>query len=240
MKYESDTLNAYRSKARAAEYKRYHTRDWTWARFATWREQRVLARELARYPWTAADHLLDIPCGTGILGKLLHAFPFRITASDISPDMMDLARSEYPRDRLVECVQADLTRTSFPRASFSCVVTLGFLHRVPSEIKRAALAEIAALSSRVVILTCSVDTPMQRLKHAVLSRLWRGHVPAPCPASLQDLVAESEAHGLRLVRAFMVVPLLSSEALLVFEKSDAGPPLEGALERGCGCAPARP
>lgn len=230
IKYENDTLNAYRTKSRAAEYKRYHTTDWSWARFATWQEQRALARELARYSWTAADRLLDIPCGTGILGKLLHSFPFRVTASDISPEMMELARDEYPQDRLTDCIQADITRTSFPRAFFSCVVTLGFLHRVPPEIKHAALREIAALSNRVVILTCSVDTPLQRFKHAVLSRLWRGHVPAPCPASLQEIIAASEAQGLRLVRAFMVVPFLSSEAMLVLEKPVAGSPLQGSSE----------
>ena len=223
MNYENDTLNAYRSKARAAEYRRYHTKDWTWARFATWRLHRALRRELARYAWTADDRILDIPCGTGVLGKLLHSFPFRIVASDISPAMMELARSEYPSDRLIDCVQADITSTSFPRASFSCVVTLGFFHRVPPEIKQAALREIAALSSRVVIFTCSVDTPIQRLKHAVLSRFWRGHVPAPCPAPLQEIVAASEAQGLRLMRAFMVVSFLSSVAMLVLEKLSADP-----------------
>jgi SAM-dependent methyltransferase len=221
MNYEKDTLNAYRSKARAAQYQRYHTRAWTWARFATWREQRALARELARYAWTPDDRILDIPCGTGILGKLLHSFPFRIVASDISPEMMELARNEYPPDRLIDCVQADITRTSFPRASFSCVVTLGFFHRAPTEIKEAALREITALSRRVVIITCSVDTPLQRLKHAVLSRLWRGYIPAPCPAPLQEIIAASEAHGLRLVRAVMVVPFFSSVAMLVLEKPAA-------------------
>jgi SAM-dependent methyltransferase len=216
--YDRDTLNAYRTPARADEYKRYHTKSWTWGRFVTWLEQRALARELRRYPWTASDQLLDIPCGTGVLGKLLHEFPFRIVASDISPEMMALARREYPEDRLVACAQADITRTPFPRKSFACVVTLGFLHRVPLEIKRAALRELSALSSRVVIATCSVDTPFQRFKHAVLSTIRREHVPAPCPMTMGELVAECEAQGFRVVRAFAVVPLLSAHAMLVLEK----------------------
>lgn len=216
--YEKDTRNAYRTLARAAEYKRYHTKDWTWGRLVTWLEQRAIARELGRYRWSPSDQLLDIPCGTGILGRTLHRFPFKISASDISPEMMDLARAEYPADRLVACVQADITNTSFPRASFACVVTLGFLHRVPAEIKRAALREIAALSCRLVIVSCSLDSPLQRLKRASLRWVWRGHAPAPCPAPLDAIVAECESHGLRLVRAFSVLPLLSAHALLVLEK----------------------
>jgi SAM-dependent methyltransferase len=216
--YEADTLNAYRTGQRAAEYKRYHTSDWSWARFVTWREQRALARELRRYSWSSDDHLLDIPCGTGILGKLLHSFPFRIVASDISLEMMALAQAEYPGERLIDCVQADITKTPFPRGSFACVVTLGFLHRVPLEVKRAALREMAALSSRVVVATCSVDTPLQRLKQRILSWVKPGHVPAPCPISLDTLSAECEGQGLRIVSAFMVVPLFSAEAMLVLEK----------------------
>ena len=218
MDYKRDTLDAYRSAARAAEYKRYHTTQWSWGRFVTWREQKVLARELGRYQWTPADQLLDIPCGTGVLGKVLHRFPFRITASDISPEMMEIAKAEYPADRLVSCTPADITHTPFPRGSFACVVTLGFLHRVPAEIKGAALREIAALTRRVAIVTCSVDTPLQRLKHAALSRIKREHVPAPCPAPLKEIVAEFEAAGFRVARSFMVVPLLSAHALFVLEK----------------------
>ncbi len=216
--YERDTLNAYQTPERAYAYKRYNTINWSWARFVTGFEQRAIARELARYKWASSDQLLDIPCGTGILGKVLHQFPFRIVASDISAEMMALARPEYPADRLVDCVQADITDTHFPRGSFACVITLGFLHRVPREIKRAALREIAALSSRVVIISCSVDTPLQRLKHAVLSRVKRNHVPAPCPTPLKEIIAECESHGFRVARAFMAVPVLSTHALLVLEK----------------------
>lgn len=216
--YERDTLNAYRTPERAAEYKRFQTSDWSWGRFVTWREQRAIAHELEKYDWTPSDRLLDIPCGTGVLGKLLHRFSFQIVASDISEEMMDIAKAEYPADRLVACTQADITDTSFPRGSFACVVTLGFLHRVPLDVKRATLREIAALSSRLAIVTCSVDTSMQRFKHVVLSLVKRNHVPAPCPAPLHEIIAECEAHGFRVVHAFMVVPLLSAHAMLVLER----------------------
>ncbi|MBI5630398.1 MAG: class I SAM-dependent methyltransferase [Elusimicrobia bacterium] len=218
MDYERSTRDAYLTSARAAEYRKHQTKDWTWARFVTCLEQRAIARELGRYRWSSSDQLLDIPCGTGILGKVLRRFPFKIVASDISSEMMSLAREEYPGGRLEACVRADITATPFPRGSFACVVTLGFLHRVPREVKRAALREISALSNRVVIVSCSVDTPLQRLKHFLLSRLTPGHVPAPCPAPLEEVMGECRSQGLRVARAFMVAPVLSSHALLVLEK----------------------
>ncbi|MBF0395184.1 MAG: class I SAM-dependent methyltransferase [Desulfobacterales bacterium] len=216
--YEQDTLNAYRTPERAANYKRFHTADWTWGRFVTCLEQRAIARELARYNWSPSDQLLDIPCGTGVLGKLLHQFPFRIVASDISAEMMAIARTEYPVSKLVSCIQADVTNTPFLRRSFECVITIGFLHRVPWEIKRNTLREIAELSNRVAIISCSVDTPLQRLKQAFLSRVKRNHLAAPCPVPIRDIIVECETNGFRVIRAFMVLPFFSAHAVLVLEK----------------------
>ncbi len=221
-KYEKLTRNAYRTSQRAEEYKRYHTTNWSWARFATWREHRLLARELSRYTWSEDDRLLDIPCGTGILGKLLHVFPFRIVASDISPEMMELARGEYPADRLIDFVQADITNTGLPRESFACIIVLGFLHRVPDDIKRAALVEIAALARRVAIISCSLDNPVQRLKKMILSIFWRKHVPAPCPETLDDIVSKCEDAGFNVLRSFKVIPFFSADVLFVLEKRQKG------------------
>jgi SAM-dependent methyltransferase len=223
MSYESSTRLAYRSDARAADYQRYQKKAWTWGRLVTWREQRRIAGVLRAYTWTPADRVLDVPAGTGILADVLAGFPFSVVASDISREMMALGRHEYARDRLLGCLQGDITQMPFRPGSFSCVLTLGFLHRVPVDVKRSALREIASLSSRLVIVTCSVDTLGQRLKQRAIAWLRPRHVPAPCPVPLSDLVAECEAHGLRVARAFMVLPFLSSEAVLVLEKRDHAP-----------------
>lgn len=216
--YERETLTAYQSAERAKSYKHYNTTAWSWGRIVTAIEQKAVARELARYEWSASDRLLDIPCGTGILGGILRRFPFRIVASDISTQMMELARGEYPADRLEDCVQADITDTPFPRQSFACVVTLGFLHRVPPDVKRAALRELAALCTQVAIVSCSVDTKSQRLKRALLSAVSRKYLPAPCPAGMKEVIRECENAGFRVVRAFLVLPFLSADALLVLER----------------------
>lgn len=228
MNYEADTKQAYRSEGRAAEYQRCHTRDWSWGRIATWREQYCLARVLRSYAWAPADRILDMPSGTGILGHLLGTLPSRIVVSDISRERMTLGRPQYPTGRLLGCLQSDITAMPFQSGSFRCVMNLGFPHRVPPGVKRAAIREVARVSSHLVIATCSVDTRTQRVKHRVLGWLRERHLPAPCPAPLHDVIAEFERHGLRLVRAFMVIPFLSTEAVLVLEKP--APPLAPVCE----------
>ena len=47
--YKRDTLDAYKTTERAAEYKRFHTSDWSWGRIVTWLEQRALVKEMKRY-----------------------------------------------------------------------------------------------------------------------------------------------------------------------------------------------
>lgn len=216
--YEKLTKDAYLTSERAAEYKQFHTRDFSWGRFVTFLEQRAIERELRHYNWSESDLLLDIPCGTGVLGPLMHKFPFKIIASDISPEMMVLARAEYPQERLVDCVEADITCTPFDRESFACVITLGFFHRVPPEIKRAAIKEITSLSRKLIVASCSVDSRTQRFKHWILSIIKPNHVPAPCPESLQNIISAFEADGLKVVKAFKVIPILSAHTLFILEK----------------------
>jgi len=216
--YERSTLKAYTTAERAEDYKRYNTRGITIGRIVTWFQQRAIARELRRYRWTVSDTLLDIPCGTGVLGPLLGSFPFRVVASDISHAMIELGEPEYPSDRLLGCVQSDLTRPPFSDKAFDCVVCLSFMHRVPPEIKKQALASLYRLTRRIAVISCAVDTKTQRMKHGLLARIRRKHVPAPCPESLGEMALRCEEAGFHVKRKFNVLPLLSSHAILILER----------------------
>jgi len=215
--YERDTLNAYKSSERAQEYKQFHTSQMSWGRIVTWFEQRAIRNLLNSYDWSRDDELLDIPCGTGILGTLLHDFSFQIVVSDISAEMMALAEEEYPADRLKECVVADITNTGFERDRFSCIVTLGFLHRVPTELKIETLKELHRISGKVVIASSSVATPLQRLKHKILGVIRRKHVPAPCALPESEITELCKSQGFKVRKVVKVLPVLSAHALFLLE-----------------------
>lgn len=219
MNYEQQTREAYRSGARATAYRERQTREWSWARIATRREQAVIrailrAAGLPRNAW-----VLDVPCGTGILGPTLRGLACRVVAADIAIEMMALARAEYAGSTLRGFLQTDLLKLPFRAEAIDCVVVLGFMHRVPREVRRRALEELAAISRGLLIVSCSVDSPVQRLKERLLRALKPGYAPAPHKAPLADILADCEAAGLRLDGLRRPVPVLSSEVVLLLRKA---------------------
>ena len=106
MTYESDTKNAYRNKAKANAYKNQYIQGIKWARFTMWRQKKIVAKYLNVCNLDHSDSLLDIPCGAGYIGEILSKYPCSVVASDISIEMMELARSLG--DELVVIVNNDV------------------------------------------------------------------------------------------------------------------------------------
>lgn len=215
--YDRLTRSAYQTPSRAAAYRRHQSEEWSWARLVTVREQRLVARLMQRETWRPTDLILDAPCGTGVLGPVLRTIGCRVVAADISLEMMGEGRSAYDAAQLAGFVQADLTSLALPAGVIGGVVTLGFMHRVPAEIRRRVLLELARLEPRAIVVSYSLDTPSQRLKKWLWSRLRPGYVPAPNPARRDEVEAEIRASGLRVVEAVAVLPLLSAEYLFLLE-----------------------
>lgn len=218
MDYQKETRVAYRTPERAEAYKRYHSAGWTWGRIATWLEQKSIRGLLASRTWTPADVVLDVPCGTGILGPTLAPYAPRVVASDISLEMMRLADGAYAPGSFGGFVRSDITAMPFPDSRFSVMVTLGFMHRVPAEIRRRALAELHRVCSDTAIVSYSLTSPAQRSKHRLLRAISPRHVPAPCAISMEEAERGIREAGFHVLKRFAVVPLLSSEWLYLLSK----------------------
>lgn len=218
MNYEKDTRTAY-DQAKAEIYKRQQTEGFSWIRLTTWREKLLVKRCLGQCGLEPSSVLLDIPCGTGVLGSVFAYFPSKVFASDISDDMMALAKNEYRKETFGGFVKTDIMQTSFSRSSFACVVTIGLMHRLPLVLRRKALGEISALTSRYIVLSDSVDSPMQRLKRRLLAVIRSGYRSAPSPMPLRTILEEIDAKGLRVKQIYAVVPFLSSEMVFLLEKT---------------------
>jgi ubiquinone/menaquinone biosynthesis C-methylase UbiE len=215
--YERETRLAYTSRDRAAAYEARQTRSWTWSRVSTTLERVALQRMVAAVCRAGARTVLDAPCGTGILAPLLAGGRFHVTAADIAVAMMEHARPAY-RGITTRFVCADATRLPWPAAAFDCVLSIGFLHRLPETIRREALAEAARVTSRFVIATCSIDSAAQRLKRSALA-LTPGYTPAPSPIGLVALARDFAAAGLRIDSQVPIAPFVSAESLFLLEKA---------------------
>jgi len=215
--YEEDTRRAYRDLQKARDYQKIHTQEDLWARFASWRERRLVEKLLAGCALAPERRILDVPCGTGILGGVLREFPNPVVAADISLEMMDLARTEYGYSRLLGFVQADITQMPFAPGGFACMVILGLMHRLPAEIRMKVLVEIASLRPRYVIITYSIYNLGQRFKQWLLKKIRPSYNPAPVPVRYEDIIKEVTSAGFKVSSAHSVFPLLSANVVLGLE-----------------------
>lgn len=219
MDYEKHTRSAYRNKQKASDYKAQYTVGRKWARFTMWRQKALIQRLLHRCNLSAADRILDIPCGTGFIGNLLQGARASVVASDISIEMMEFAGSEYQGDKFHGLVQADITQAPFLQNSFACVLVLALMHRLPEALRHDVLREVVNLSSRFVIVSYSLDSPSQRIKQMVLRVLRPSHIPAPSSVVLPEIVRELTSHGLSVLHISHVAYFLSAKVVLLSKKN---------------------
>ena len=221
MNYEQDTKDAYRNKTKAKSYQDQYIKGMKWARFTMWRQKRLISRLLSECNLRDSDKVLDIPCGTGYIGNLLSKTPAQIYASDISLEMMDLAYGAYETDNFHGFVQSNITENPFKKNLFSCVIVLALMHRLPKEVREKALTEIAHLSNKFVIMSYSLESPLQKLKQWLLKTIQPSHIPAPSSLPLQDIIDELNAPGLSVRSTHHVVYFLSAKIVFFLEKKES-------------------
>ena len=163
--------------------------------------------------------IIDLPCGTGFIGKELCETRASIVASDISPAMMARARSQYSGPNFHGFVQCDITGPPFKERSFDCVILLALMHRLPREVRQKTLKNIVRTSKRFIIVSYSLDSRAQRLKQWLTRIVYRGYTPAPSPLALKDIIAEIESFALVVRHISYVASFLSGKLLLLVERN---------------------
>ncbi|GAA2972708.1 class I SAM-dependent methyltransferase [Streptomyces drozdowiczii] len=98
-----------------------------------------------------APRVLDLACGTGSIAyRLLRRLPdAEVTAIDIDPLLLTIARGHFAGDERVSLVEADLTDTSWterlPHRSYDAVVTATALHWLDTEPLARLYGDLARL-----------------------------------------------------------------------------------------------
>jgi len=216
--YESETRDAYRSSAIAQKYKTQHMKALTWARLTMLMESKSVEKAIRRCALNKNSIILDIPCGTGILGHLLSKFPSSIFAGDISLEMIEQARTEYHKNNFKDFLQLDLTQLPLKKNVVDCVIVLGFMHRVPPNIRVKSLREIANVAVRFLIVSYSYDSFAQRAKHRLIKKIRPTHRSAPFPTPMKKIYKEFQENGFIVKKKFTVVFFLSTEVIFLLEK----------------------
>ena len=74
---------------------------------------------------------LEVGCGTGAFARLLASRCDRVVAIDLSPRMIEVARSRSRGHPNIEYEVADATSWQFPEEGFDCVVSITTMHHLP-------------------------------------------------------------------------------------------------------------
>jgi SAM-dependent methyltransferase len=152
---------------------------------------------LLRFLPAHIERALDLGCRTGCFARLLAARANHVTAIDISPNMISVARRESTAFPNISFTQADAEIWDWPVARFDCIASIATLHHLPLEdllpkiklalrpggvllvldIRRTAtpsehLLRIPALATAVLLRLARTRTPRPS---AEVRRIWKDH-----------------------------------------------------------------
>jgi 2-polyprenyl-3-methyl-5-hydroxy-6-metoxy-1,4-benzoquinol methylase len=136
------------------------------------------------------SRVLEIGCGTGTLAReLATRRGAKVTAIDLSPRMIDVARVRTPASLGVEYHVADFLSLS-PRG-FDVVVATNTLHHLPLETAVPRMADAVGEGGALLLADLFAARGLVELPYNGASWLLRG--PSPASRELDDAWA---AHGL--------------------------------------------
>lgn len=141
---------------------------------------------LLQYVPADCEHALEIGCGTGAFARRLAPRAQRVTAIDLSSEMIRVARERSGELSNIRFEVADLMACEFTEAQFDCIATIATLHHLAAQ---AALSKLkSALSPGGTLLVLDLYQPERNLLSA------KGFSDA-----VLNLVAMSTSCSLRLM-----------------------------------------
>ncbi|MHC4955604.1 MAG: class I SAM-dependent methyltransferase [Planctomycetota bacterium] len=140
-------MERYRSGEGAAAYRKKHRASLS-RRIASWREQRLLRRMLARI--APVESVLDCPCGAGRFVPSIAVHAKTVWAFDVSEPMVHEAKESGAAARFAVC---DAGHLPLPDGSVDVAVCCRLVHHLSPEERIALLTEAARVARRAVIVS---------------------------------------------------------------------------------------
>lgn len=218
MEYEKETRLAYNAN-KAISYHKQQTEGFGWIRLTTLRMQVCTNNALRMCGLKKNDKILDIPCGTCIMSKMIIKHDAYIVASDISIDMMNLGKNIHKDFKFMNLVQSDIVKTPFKKESFECVIVIALMHRLPKNIREQVYKEVAFVSKEYIIMSYAIDNAFQKFKQWLIKTINPSHKSAPSPLPIRTIKNEIKENGLKIIKKFHIIPFLSSSVVLLLKKN---------------------
>jgi SAM-dependent methyltransferase len=101
------------------------------------------------------QHALEIGCGIGSFSRLLATRSNRVTAIDLSPGMIEIAKNLSESHTNIDFQVADVLETEFPDEHFDAIVSIAAFHHLPLERVLPKLKNALKTGGRLLILDVS-------------------------------------------------------------------------------------
>jgi ubiquinone/menaquinone biosynthesis C-methylase UbiE len=174
--------------------------------------------------------LLDLPCGTGRMTRLLVEGGYRVTSADISEAMLSQARENYhdyqeqtsAKVPQVRFELRDVLATGFADDEFdgACCIRL-FHHFAEAETRRRALRELRRICRGPIVVTFLNSFALDRVSYWLQARLRGRKRVHQLPISMKTFSADIAAAGLQINRKIAAHWGISSRWFLVLSRRTA-------------------
>ncbi|GAB1539124.1 class I SAM-dependent methyltransferase [Scytonema sp. NUACC21] len=98
------------------------------------------------------ENVLEIGCGTGAFSRLLAQRFDRVLAIDLSPKMIEVAKSESEGHQNIDFQVADVLQWEFPIHRLDAIVSIATFHHVPVESLLPKLKSALRPGGKLIVL----------------------------------------------------------------------------------------
>ncbi len=177
----------------------------------------------------AGSKVLDLPCGTGRMTKLLLERGYRVTSADASEAMLARARENYAAYRSqhtqapeVPFSLRDVLATGFGTDEFDGVSCIRLFHHFSeSETRRQALRELRRICRGPIVVTFLNSFALDRYSSWLKARIRRRKPENQRPIPFKTFAADIEAAGLEIDKKVAAHWGISSRWFLVLSRRTA-------------------
>jgi len=222
-KYRAKEAYLVSSIAQQYEAKRFAS---PLGRFVDWREKSAAVNLLEMLSINDDSRILDLPCGTGRLSRLLSENGHNVVAADVSLSMISVARGKTGMDSKVEFVVCDAEELPFSDGVFDCVVSLRFMGFLPPQIRLKVLGEMSRVTTNWLILFYHDPSSLMGIFRMIKNRL-RGKVQEWYTVKPSDLEGELKAAGLSLAMTKPILGKLAETYAVLVTKMSPNEPGDG-------------
>ncbi|OYT53474.1 MAG: hypothetical protein B6U72_05850 [Candidatus Altiarchaeales archaeon ex4484_2] len=153
------------------------------------------------------ETILDLPCGTGRITKVLIESGFKVVDADISRDMINVSKKGIEVGK-INSVVCDAEALPFRDNSFDCIVSIRFTGHVPPQLRVGILNEMRRVTKKWIVISYYNPYSVKGFLRGIMTMI-RGNKGAWYPITPSNLKEELKRANLSLID---VKPILGTIA----------------------------